>query len=143
MADKKKLLHYCDKCGHDNGLPIQQLKNSRGTCQLCDRVIGPLNETIEENHVPNDIPAEPIQIGTFLIEQMHGFLPGMNPAIIHPTLPYKIESQDLVIYFPSIKDDLKGRKTLIIANPKDGVQFRVIISESRKANNVGTADDNS
>lgn len=138
MADKKKrLIHYCDRCGHDNGLPIQAEKHVKSTCQLCNRVIGPLNETMEENHVPNDIILDPISIGSFIIEQMPGFLPGMNPANIHPTLPYKIQSQDLVFYFPSIKDDPKGRKTFIISNPKKGEEFCVILPGERTTNLVG------
>jgi hypothetical protein len=100
-----------------------------------------MNETLEENHVPNDISTEPIQIGSFIIEQMPGFLPGMNPANIHPTLPYKIQSQDLVFYFPSIGDDSKGRKTFIITNPKLGEELRFILPEERKTNAVGRVSD--
>jgi hypothetical protein len=72
---------------------------------------------------------------------MPGFLPGMNPANIHPNLPYKIQSQDLVFYFPSIGDDPKRRKMFIVANPKLGEQFRVILPGERKANSVGRVSD--
>jgi hypothetical protein len=64
----------------------------------------------------------------------------MIPANIHPSLPYEIKSQDLVIYYPSIEDDDHGRKTLIIANPKLGEQIKVIIPGTRKSVNVGSID---
>jgi len=136
MADKK-LIHYCDRCGNNNGLPIQQTKYVKSTCQICGRYVGPLNEAVEEDIIPNDISSKAIEIGSFSIEQMPNFLPGMNPSRIHPNLPYDIKSQDLVLYFPSIEDDDKNRKTLIIANPKVGEQFRVILPESRKSKSVG------
>lgn len=140
MADKKKLIHYCDRCGYDNGLPVKEVKHVKSTCQLCNRFIGPLNEAIEENHVPNDISIVPIDIGAFQIERLPNFLPGMKPSDIHPNLPYEIKSQDLVLYFPSIEDDPKGRKTFITVNPKKGEQFKVILPETRKTNKVGMVE---
>lgn len=137
MAHKKRFIHYCDKCGADNGLPVQQTKHVKATCSLCDRFIGPLNEVVEDDHVENNISTEPIQVGSFIIERLPNFLPGMKPSNIHPNYPYEIKSQDLVLYFPSIEDDPKGRKTFITSNPKKGVEFRVILSEERKTNKVG------
>lgn len=131
MPDKKKMIHYCDRCAQDNALPIQDEKHVKSTCQLCLRVIGPMNETIEEKYIPNDIISEPINIGAFEIKQLPNFLPGMNPKDIHPNLPYKIQSQDLVFYFPSAQDDPLRRKTFITANPKKGEQFLTIITNSR------------
>lgn len=132
--DKKKLIHYCDRCAHHNGLPIQMDKHVKSTCQLCNNFIGPLNETVEDDHVPNNISTEEIKVGAFKIQQLPGFLPGLNPKNIHPNLPYDIKSQDLVIYYPSIDDDPKSRKTLIITNPKRGEQFKIIVPGRRRNN---------
>lgn len=139
MAEKKII--YCDKCANENGLPIQSSKHVKATCQICSMFVGPLNEAIEEDVIPNDITGEPVEIGSFKIERMNNFLPGMNPANIHSSLPYEIKSQDLVLYYPSIEDDSEGRKTLIVANPKVGEQFKIILPESRKSRNVGMVVD--
>ena len=136
----KKTLLYCDPCASNNGLPIQDEKNVKSTCHLCQRFIGPLNEVVEEDVVPNGISTEVINIGSFQIEQLPNFLKGMNPKDIHPSLPYSIKSQDLVLYFPSIEDDEKGRKTLIITNPKDGEEFKIILPDTRKTKSAGMVD---
>ena len=113
----------------------------KSTCQICNRFVGPLNEVVEEDVIPNDICTEPVIVGSFKIERMNNFLPGMNPANVHPSLPYEIKSQDLVLYFPSIGDDKESRKTIIVSNPKLGEQFRIVIPQSRKSTNVGMVDD--
>jgi len=137
----KKVLLYCDPCASDNGLVIQNHKRVKSTCQLCHRFIGPLNEVIEEDVVPNDIPAESIKVGSFEIQQLPNFMRGMPPKDIYPTLPYTSKSQDLIIYFPSLEDDEEGRKTLIIANPyatkTHGEQFRIILPGARRTTLAG------
>lgn len=122
-------LHYCDKCAGNKGLPIDSEKIVKGTCNICNQFSGPLNEVQQESVVPNDIMKDIIEIGSFEIEQLDNFLPGMNPKDIHPTLPYKIHSQDLVMYFPALKDDPEGRKTIIVANPQLGEQFIIRIKK--------------
>ena len=139
MTSKKII--YCDRCAQEKGLPVQKRKHVKSTCQICDRFVGPLNESVEEEVIPNDISTEPVEFGSFTVERMNNFLPGMNAANIHPHLPYEIKSQDLVIYYPSISDDEEGRKTLILANPKMGQQIKVIIPETRNSKTVGMVDD--
>ena len=138
MTDKT--IVYCDRCAEANGLPVEPKKHVKSTCQICNRFVGPLNETIEESVIPNNVPSDEIKVGSFKVQQMPNFLQKMIPSNIHPTLPYEIKSQDLVLYYPSIDDDEKGRKTLIIANPKMGEQIKVILPGNRKTINVGSID---
>ena len=138
MAGKKRFIHYCDRCAADNGLPVQDEKHVKATCSLCDRFIGPLNEVVEDEHIENNISTKPIEVGSYKIERLPNFLPGMKPANIHPNLPYEIKSEDLVLFYPSLEDNSEGRKTFITANPILGEQFRVILPGLRKTNKVGT-----
>lgn len=131
----KKTLLYCDPCATAKGLPIDDDKCVKATCQLCHAFSGPLNESIEEDVIPNNISSESINIGSFEIKQLPNFLPGMNPKDIHPSLPYKIQSQNLVLYFPAAKDDPLRRKTFITANPKKGEQFLTILNNCRGTGN--------
>jgi hypothetical protein len=132
MGTKKSLL-YCDPCGKGNNLPIDPDKVVKGTCQLCNKFMGPLNEVMEEDYVSNDISQEVLKVGTFEIQQMPNFLVGMNPKDIHPNLPYKIISQDLVFYFPSLSDDPLKRKTFITVNPIQGTQFKTTMVNRRNS----------
>jgi len=134
----KKLIIYCDGCAANHALPITETKAVKGTCQLCNQYIGPLNEEIEEEVVPNDINTESIKVGAFRVEQLPNFLVGQAPKDIHPRLPYDIKSQDLVMYFPSTSDDSKGQKTIIIANPLRGEQIKIILPGKRKTKSTIT-----
>jgi len=100
--------------------------------------MGPLNEEIEEDLVPNDINKESIKVGAFRVVQLPNFLVGQAPKDIHPRLPYDIKSQDLVIYYPSTSDDSKGQKTIIITNPLRGEQIKIILPGKRKTNSTIT-----
>lgn len=136
----KKVIIYCDRCAANHGLPITETKQVKGTCQLCNLFIGPLNEEIEETVIPNHTNTESIKVGAFQVEQLPNFIVGQSPKDIHRTLPYDIKSQDLVIYFPSISDDPKGRKTIIIANPLRGEQIKIVLPGKRKTNSTITVN---
>ena len=133
VSMSKKLIYYCDLCAANNGLPIQSSKHVKATCQLCNQRSGPMNEAVEEDVIENNISTEVTKIGHFEIKQLPNFLPGMNPKDIHPGIPYKIQSQDLVLYFLSSKDDPLRRKSFITANPKKGEQFITVINNGRSS----------
>ncbi len=139
MASKKII--YCDKCAQDKGLPTQRKKHVKSTCQICDRFVGPLNETVEEDIISNDINTDPVEFGSFIVQRENNFLADLNAARIYPNLPYEIKSQDLVIYYPAVSDDAEGRKTLILANPKLGHSIKIILPAQRRSTSVGIVDD--
>jgi len=115
-------LNYCDKCGKVHNLPIQECKEIIGECQICLRYIGKLNQT--------DISLKGDEIshsfGSFMVRNLPGFLKGLQAQAVHPDLPYKFMADELVIYFPSMKDD-GGRKSIIVSNLKRGEEIQVFI----------------
>jgi hypothetical protein len=117
-----KLL-YCDQCASDRGLEIQEKKVIKGTCEVCQKRIDFLNEKISGRNGKRSV-----NIGSFQVKKLEGFLPGLSPQSVHPNMPYRIIS-NMTIYFPSIKEG-KGKRSIIVADHENGEQIQLIFRNS-------------
>jgi hypothetical protein len=121
-----KMLSYCDKCGQSHGLPIQSEgeKIVKGECAICHMFMGALNETSQEANEE----LKSMDFGSFKVERLPNFLPGLSPSKIHQFHTYQVQTPESVIYYPTINDG-NGLKSIIIANPKKGHQIQIFWNE--------------
>jgi hypothetical protein len=108
------MLLYCDRCAERTNRPILE-KKEKGTCMVCERVIGPMN--IEGDDLLTT-EQKTSKMGCFVVNELNKFHVGIKlDNIDKECATHRLLNSQMVVLF--------GKKRVVVANPTTGERVEI------------------